>query len=96
MTAIRMDVLMKKPDILYVSDLQGNQPKALTSKEENFVSIKIFEKQNYALIKMLRDQNNNGEFEYEDKEYYYVKLDLVSLALGNKIELQNSVAEESK
>lgn len=76
------------PSVLYVSDLQGGHLKALTSENENAVSFEIFEKQNYALVKIQRDQDNDGNFKAEDRDFYYVKLDLKTLAFGNKIEIR--------
>lgn len=75
------------PSILYVSDKNGDNLRAITSLNENAESIQIFDKQGYALIKMQRDLNNDMDFDYSDKDYYYVRLDLSNLTLGNKIEL---------
>lgn len=76
------------PVILYVSDKNGNNLKALTTENESVVSIEIFEKQNFALLKIQRDWDNDGNYEAEDKDYYYVKLDLSTFKLGKKIELK--------
>ena len=76
------------PAILYVSDKQGNKLKALTPPNENAVSIEIFEKQGFALVKMQRDVNNDKSFDAKDKDFYYVRLDLNTLMFGNKIELK--------
>jgi hypothetical protein len=78
------------PCILYVSDKQGNELKALTSNSENAVSIEIYEDQNFALVKMQRDEDANGDFESNDKDYYYVRLNLDNLTLGNKIEMKST------
>jgi hypothetical protein len=75
---------------LYVSDKQGNELKALTSNSENAVSIEIYEDQNFALVKMQRDEDANGDFESNDKDYYYVRLNLDNLTLGNKIEMKST------
>ncbi|HKR04829.1 MAG TPA: hypothetical protein VJY62_09350 [Bacteroidia bacterium] len=74
------------PAILYVTDLHGGNLKSLTTENENVLSIDIFEKQNFALIKIQRDQDNDGDFENSDKDFYYVKLDLTTMSFGNKIE----------
>lgn len=74
------------PAILYVSDIHGDNLKALTTENESVVSIDIFEKQNFALLKIQRDLDNDGDFETEDKDFYFVKLDLTTLTFGNKIE----------
>lgn len=74
------------PYILYVSDRYGNGLKSITPENENAVSLKILDKQGFALIKMQRDIDNDNDFESDDKDYYYIRLDLNTLALGNKIE----------
>jgi hypothetical protein len=76
------------PSVLYVSDKYGNDLKPLTPTNENFISIDLFEKQGFALIKMQRDQNNDKNFRSGDKDFYYIKLDLNKLTLGNKIEIR--------
>jgi hypothetical protein len=76
------------PAILYVSDNHGDNLKALTTENENVVSIDLFEKQNFALIKIQRDLNKNGSYESNDEDYYLIKLDLKTLAFGNKIEMK--------
>jgi hypothetical protein len=73
---------------LYVSDTHGNNLKALSSENENVVDFIIYEKQNIALLKMQRDSNNDNSFNAKDTDHYYVKLDLSTLKLGNKIELK--------
>lgn len=75
------------PSILYVSDRSGNKLKALTTDSENAVSIDVFNKQGFALLKMQRDSDNNRKFESKDKDFYYVRLDLNTLTFGNKIEI---------
>lgn len=77
---------IKDPALLYVSDIHGNNLKLLSSENENIVSIDIFNKQNFALIKFQRDVDNDLNFENEDKDYYFVKLDFTTLKFGNKIE----------
>lgn len=76
------------PSVLYVSDREGNNLKALTTEAENAVSIEIFDKQGFALLKMQRDTDNNKRFENKDKDFYYVRINLSNLSLGNKIELK--------
>lgn len=75
------------PTLLYVSDKAGNKLKALTPVTENAVSLEIFDKHGYALVKMQRDSDNNKRFEAKDKDFYFIRIDLNSLAFGNKIEL---------
>lgn len=76
------------PDILYVADNFGKNLRCLSTKNESVLSIQIFEKQNFALVKFQRDNNRNGKYDYRDDEYFYAKLDLTTLSLGNKIELK--------
>ncbi len=76
------------PYILYVSDKNGNGLKSITPTNENAVSINIYDKQGFALIKMQRDLDKDNDFESNDKDYYYIRLDLNTLTLGNKIEIK--------
>lgn len=78
----------KDPAILYVSDIHGNNLKALTNSNENVLAFDIFEKQGFILVKIQRDFDNDLDFENADKDYYYTKLDLNTLTFGNKIELK--------
>lgn len=78
------------PSILYVSDKNGNGLQAITPANENAVSIEIFDKQGIALIKMQRDSDKDNDFEYNDKDFYYMRLDLNTLTLGKKIEIKNN------
>jgi hypothetical protein len=82
------DVDEQDPAILYVSDNHGNNLKALTTENESVIAIDLFEKQNFALIKIQRDIDKDGFFKPGDNDYYYVKVDLKTLAFGNKIELK--------
>ena len=77
------------PYILYVSDKNGNGLKPITSTNENAVSLDIYDKQGFALIKMQRDLDKDNDFESDDKDFYYIRLDLNTLTLGNKIEINN-------
>ena len=76
------------PSVLFLSDKKGNGLKAITPEFENAVSIDILNKQGIALIKMQRDLDNDKNFEYRDKDYYYVRLDLNTLKFGRKIEIK--------
>ncbi|SDD40367.1 hypothetical protein SAMN05216323_11741 [Williamwhitmania taraxaci] len=76
-------------DILYVSDKKGNGLKPITSNYENAISIDIYDKQGFALIKLQRDLDKDNDFESDDKDYYYIRLDLNTITLGNKIEINN-------
>lgn len=76
------------PVILYCSNVRGGNLKQLTVEKENLISIEIYQKQNFALLTLQRDMTNDLEFDNRDRDYYYVKLDLSTLTLGNKIELK--------
>lgn len=77
------------PYILYVSDRKGNGLKPVTKNNENATSIELYDTQGFALIKLQRDLDKDNDFESDDKDYYYIRLDLNTLSLGNKIELKN-------
>jgi hypothetical protein len=76
------------PAILYVCDIYGNNLRALTLPSENVESFEIFEKLNFAMIKIQRDANNDYNFKNSENDYYYVKLDLKTLTFGKKIEIK--------
>jgi hypothetical protein len=75
------------PAILFISDNHGKHLKAITPQNENVVSIQVFEKQNFLLLKIQRDVDNDRDFKNSDDDYYYVKFDMRTLTLGRKIEL---------
>jgi len=77
------------PSILFVSDKYGNRLTSITPTNENAVSIDVFDKHGFALIKMQRDSDKDNDFESDDKDFYYIRLDLNTLTLGNKIEMKN-------
>lgn len=77
------------PFILYASDKKGNQLKAITPIDESALEIEIHDRLGFALIKMQRDMDKDKDFEASDKDYYYIRLDLNTLELGNKVELSN-------
>lgn len=72
------------PDLLYVSDIHGKNLQRLTNEDENVVSIDIYHNQNFALIKLQKDSDKDGNYKNEDKEYCYARLDLAALKLGPK------------
>jgi hypothetical protein len=82
----RMD--RKDPSILFVSNKKGEGLKSLSPKNECVVYIDIYETLGFVLVKMQRDSNNDGDFTYVDKDFYMVKIDLATLAWGNKIEIR--------
>lgn len=75
--------------VLYVSDKYGNGLKALTSVNENAVSLEMFDQQGFALIKMRRDSNLDSKFDEKDIEWYYIRLILSNLELGKPIVFEN-------
>jgi hypothetical protein len=75
------------PSILYVSDRYGNSLKSITPSNENALSINLFDKQGFALIKMQRDFDKDRDFDSDDKDFYYIRLDLNTLQLVGKIEI---------
>ena len=75
------------PSILYVSNRKGDELRALTSREENVVSLELFEKNGLAMVKIQRDLDKNRKFTDEDQNYYFVKIDLATLAVGKRIEM---------
>jgi hypothetical protein len=40
------------------------------------------------MMKVQRDQNNDRNFDHRDKDFYYIKLDLKTLKLGKRIEVE--------
>lgn len=73
------------PDILYASNAQGENLKQLTTKNENVVSIDVYHEQGFALVTLQLDTNQDNNYDKNDREYSYVKLDLTTLTLGKKI-----------
>ena len=77
------------PFILYTCDFKGNNLKAITPTNENAISFELFNKQGFMLIRMQRDYNNDKDFTYKDKDFYYLKVDLSKFNILSKIELSN-------
>lgn len=75
------------PAMLYVSDVKGYNLKRLTAPDENVLSYELYEKQGFMLVKMQRDEDKDGKFTGDDKDYYYISVNLSTLKLGNRIEL---------
>ena len=77
------------PYTLYVSGKNGNELRPLTQPNENAMSIDIFDKQGFALIKIQSDTNGNKKFgNREWADFYYIRLDLNSLKLARKIDIK--------
>ena len=74
------------PYTIYVSDKKGEGLKSITQLNENALSIDIYDKQGFALIKLQRDIDGNKKFSYNEwADFYYVRLDLNTLTLQDKI-----------
>jgi hypothetical protein len=67
---------------LYLTIMEG-----ITSENDNVVSIQVFGKQNFLLLKVQRDVDSDKDFKNSDDDYYYIKFDVNTLILGRKIEL---------
>jgi hypothetical protein len=77
----------RDPTILFASTITGNQFKSLTNETENVVSLEIFEKQGFALVRIQRDEDHDRSFKGEDRDFYYRKINLNDLSLGEGIEV---------
>jgi len=75
------------PSILFVTTLSGDSLRALTEPNENVVSFQLYELQNFGLIKFQRDHNNDKAFKSSDRDFYYRKIDLTTLVLGQAIQM---------
>jgi hypothetical protein len=73
--------------VAYVTDARGQNLRALTTNDVNVVDITFYDKQGFALLQIQRDTDGDKSFKYEDKVYYYQKVDLNDLAVGKPIEV---------
>ncbi|MFN3405608.1 MAG: hypothetical protein ACK40G_16035 [Cytophagaceae bacterium] len=78
------------PSVLYITDRKGKKMMAITSPLESAVSVNVYEKLGFALIKMQRDKDKNKVFDYRDKDYYFLRLDLDSLKTSDIIQILSS------
>lgn len=78
----------KDPSVLFAVSPDGQTLKQLTDETENVVSFDNFEKQEFLLLKIQRDSDNDKSFKTEDKEFYFKKVNLTDLTLGNGIEIK--------
>ncbi len=76
------------PVCLYVSTLNGDDLRRVSSINENVLSFEIFEKENFAMVEIQRDANQDNAFTSKDNDYYYIKLDLETLSFGKPIEIK--------
>lgn len=75
------------PARLYKCELDGSNLAAITPENENAVSFELFSKEGFILVKMQRDLNSDKDFNYKDKDFYYLKIDLNTSEIIHKIEL---------
>jgi len=75
------------PSVLYTCDYEGKNLIAITPENENAISFDLFQEQGFMLIKMQRDHNKDMDFTYKDKDFYYLKVDLHTYKIIDKIEL---------
>jgi hypothetical protein len=73
--------------VAYVTDARGENLRALTTSDVNVVDITFYDKQGFALLNIQRDTDGDKSFKYEDKVYYYQKVDLNDLSVGKPIEV---------
>jgi hypothetical protein len=79
----------KDPSVLFAASSDGQTLKQLTDEKENVVSVEAYKDQNFILIKIQRDVNGDNSFKYnEDTSFYFRKINLPDLTLGNAIEIQ--------
>ena len=76
------------PSIIYMSDKFGKNLRRITPENENAISIEIYSKKGFALIKIQRDVNGDLKFNSKDKDHYFLSLNLKTLKFGNKIEIK--------
>lgn len=74
------------PDVLFCSNAYGENLKQLTTQQENVVAVDVYHEQGFALITLQQDTNQDHNYDKDDREYSYVKLDLATLTLGKRIE----------
>jgi hypothetical protein len=79
----------KDPTILFAASPDGQTLKQLTDETENVVSFENYDKQGFILIKIQRDLNKDKSFKAEDGDFYFRKVNLADLTLGNGIEINN-------
>jgi hypothetical protein len=78
----------RDPTILFVTTTAGKNLMPLTSSTENVVSLKLFEKQGFALLRIQRDEDHDHAFKVTDGDFYYRKISLHDLSVGKGIELK--------
>jgi hypothetical protein len=76
------------PTILYLTDLTGNQLNKLTNESENVLDYYVPEDLGTIIVKIQRDLNNDNEFTFKDKDYYYLFLDYKTLKEIKRVEIE--------
>jgi hypothetical protein len=78
----------RDPSILFAVKKSGKELRQLTLESENVLSINLFEKQGFGLVKMQKDSDGNKSFKGES--IYFRKINLTDLSLGKEINTQTS------
>lgn len=73
--------------VLYVTDGRGENLRALTTNDVNVISLSFYEKLGFALVEIQRDSDGDKSFKFEDKIFYFQKINLNDLSLGKPIEI---------
>lgn len=76
------------PTVVFVSDKHGNGLMSVTPKDENAISLDIFDNQGFALIKMQRDSKKKHNFTVKNKDFYFIRVDLNTLTTGYIVEIR--------
>lgn len=72
--------------VLFVTNARGENLRALTPNGVNVVGLTFYERLGFALAEIQRDSDGDKSFKYEDKVFYYQKINLDDLSMGNPIE----------
>ncbi len=72
--------------VLFVTNARGENLRALTPIDVNVVGLTFYEKQGFALVEIQRDSDGDKSFKYEDKVFYYQKININDLSMGKPIE----------
>jgi hypothetical protein len=76
------------PNVLFAVSTDGQILKKLTDETENVVSMNGYAREGFIMVKVQKDSNKDRSFKIEDREFYFRKVNLSDLSLGNRIELQ--------
>jgi hypothetical protein len=78
----------RDPSLLFAVSLDGQTLKQLTDETENVVSFDTFRKQEFILLKIQRDSDNDKSFKLEDRDFYFKKVSTSDLSGGKGIEIK--------